>query len=499
VPTLSRYHRETLQQLQTAGATTVASQLCFLVPLARTGPRSKIGHCFDCDPDAKLPMPLGSRRECAKFRIPIGEYRAEKHLRRSLRYNPPQARNERQLNLVKGVCLGCKAFGLEGGGWCRSLTAGCRNTAYDRYHALLGDAHQWCPVWLEKLGLIRTVEEARERVDEFLKAESGKRKAEGHTGRGIVVVGGGEKYLPGTYVLLRMLRHLGCTLPVEVWHLGPREMPVEWGARLAQYVGHGGSIRDAYRVADKLEEEDQIGRASPGMPVAATLYGYEAKLFALKWNRFEEVLLLDADNLPVRDPTFLFDEPEYQRHGAVFWPDHHHDTIWYAIGRDTWTAFGIPADEYRAEREHETGQILADKRRCWGCLSLCNWYAQNGRNWYFKFQLGDKDVPHMAWRKLRQEFALVPHGPLSDTPGCLIQTDFAGQRLFQHRIGLKFKLPASANRHSPGFIGEDLCLGWLAEIEREEASGERRAESGKRKAESGKRIGVLARPAAGVN
>jgi len=464
-----------LDMLDAAGVTTLASRECHLVPLAHTGPRRNFGHCVDCDPDAKLPMPLGSSRECAKFRIPISEYRKSPKVR-SLRYNPPQARNDRQLNVVKGVCLRCKAFGLEGGGWCRSLTAGCRNTAYDRYHALLGDAHQWCPVWLEKLGLIRTVEEARERVDAFLKAESGKLKAESHTGRGIVVVGGGEKYLPGTYVLLRMLRHLGCTLPIEVWHLGLKEMPVEWGSRLAQYVGHGGAIRDAYRVADALEQEGRITRASPGMPVAATLYGWESKLFALQWSRFEEVLLLDADNMPVRDPAFLFDEPEYQRHGAVFWPDYHANwpeerVMWYAVHADTWRAFGIPESEYRVDREHETGQILVDKRRCWNALTLTNWYMQNGRNFYFKFQLGDKDVPHMAWRKLRQEFALAPALNQIDDLGGLAQTDFQGNRLFQHRIMAKFVLPANANRRSTSFIGEELCLQWLAKLDPEKQPG----------------------------
>ena len=411
-----------LDMLDAAGVTTLASRECHLVPLAHTGPRRNFGHCVDCDPDAKLPMPLGSSRECAKFRIPISEYRKSPKVR-SLRYNPPQARNDRQLNVVKGVCLRCKAFGLEGGGWCRSLTAGCRNTAYDRYHALLGDAHQWCPVWLEKLGLIRTVEEARERVDAFLKAESGKLKAESHTGRGIVVVGGGEKYLPGTYVLLRMLRHLGCTLPIEVWHLGLKEMPVEWGSRLAQYVGHGGAIRDAYRVADALEQEGRITRASPGMPVAATLYGWESKLFALQWSRFEEVLLLDADNMPVRDPAFLFDEPEYQRHGAVFWPGPTPDELWYTVRRDSWKAFGIPDEEYRQECEHETGQVLVDKRRHWDCLSLCNWYSQNLRNWFGKFQLGDKEIPRLSWRKLHRDFFLVPHGPFNDVPASLVHTD----------------------------------------------------------------------------
>lgn len=39
---------------------------------------------------------------------------------------------------------------------------------------------------------------------------------------------------------------------------------------------------------------------------------------------YEEVLYLDSDNIPLRDPTYLFDTPLYSGAGqprAVFWPD----------------------------------------------------------------------------------------------------------------------------------------------------------------------------------
>ena len=49
----------------------------------------------------------------------------------------------------------------------------------------------------------------------------------GYTGRGIVVAGGGNRYFACAWVCIRMLRALGCTLPVELWHLGRREMTDE--------------------------------------------------------------------------------------------------------------------------------------------------------------------------------------------------------------------------------------------------------------------------------
>ena len=53
-------------------------------------------------------------------------------------------------------------------------------------------------------------------------------------GRGIVICGGGAKYFPCVYVLVRLLRHLRCRLPVEVWHLGAEEMPKELRGLLAE-------------------------------------------------------------------------------------------------------------------------------------------------------------------------------------------------------------------------------------------------------------------------
>ncbi len=42
------------------------------------------------------------------------------------------------------------------------------------------------------------------------------------SGRGVLYVGGG-KYDCGIYLGLKMLRHVGCDLPVQVWHRGPME------------------------------------------------------------------------------------------------------------------------------------------------------------------------------------------------------------------------------------------------------------------------------------
>ena len=45
------------------------------------------------------------------------------------------------------------------------------------------------------------------------------------SGQGIVTCAGGPRMFTNAYVLIHVLRrHLGCTLPIEVWHFGPPEL-----------------------------------------------------------------------------------------------------------------------------------------------------------------------------------------------------------------------------------------------------------------------------------
>lgn len=45
------------------------------------------------------------------------------------------------------------------------------------------------------------------------------------------------------------------------------------------------------------------------------------KVAALLHCSFDEVLLLDADNIPLFDPSYLFSDRLYRQHRNLFWPD----------------------------------------------------------------------------------------------------------------------------------------------------------------------------------
>jgi hypothetical protein len=255
-------------------------------------------------------------------------------------------------------------------------------------------------------------------------------------GRGIVICGGGEKYLPSVYVLVRLLRHLRCRLPVEVWHLGKEEMP---DAMRGLLEGLGSVCVDA----------EAVRRVHP----VRRLGGWELKCYALMYSAFAEVLLLDADNCPVRNPDFLFTTPQYREHGAIFWPDYTR----FAKGQAVWVASGIP---YRDEPEFESGQIVMDKARCWRALNTAI-HLNEHSDWWYRVVHGDKDTFHLAWRKIGQSYAMPDKGvePLEAT---MLQHDFSGKLLFQHRNFAKWTL--EENRRIPGFRLEEKCLRFVAEL-----------------------------------
>ncbi|MGA2863289.1 MAG: glycosyltransferase family 9 protein [Verrucomicrobiota bacterium] len=260
-----------------------------------------------------------------------------------------------------------------------------------------------------------------------------------YRGRGIVICGGGARYFTNAWVCLNALRRRGCRLPIQLWHLGRREMDP-----------------DMERLVAPLQVEcvdaSRVQRAHP----VRHLGFWGLKPYAILFSPFRQVLLLDADNVPVRDPTFLFDIRPLRESGALFWPDfggsRRADTIWRSCGLD------VPA-----EPEFESGQVLVDKRRCWPALRLALWFNEHS-DFYYQHLHGDKDTFSVAFRRLHTAYRLVPHPP-EPFPGGMHQHDFEGRRLFQHRTGSKWTLMPH-NPRLPGFQFQEECLADLELLRR---------------------------------
>lgn len=257
-------------------------------------------------------------------------------------------------------------------------------------------------------------------------------------GRGIVICAGGARLFTCAWVTIGLLRrHLGSTLPIEVWYLGPGELGPPMRGLLAEW---GVQPIDAHEVA-KRQQVDRLG-------------GWELKPFAVMHSRFREVLLLDADNVAIREPSFLFEHREYVATGAVFWPD----IARLAADNDIWAVSGLA---YRDMPSLESGQMVVDKARCWAALRLTHWINQHSDAFY-RFLYGDKDTFLIAWLMLGQPFHLVRHAPKL-LHATICQRDPDGAALFQHRNGAKWIIDGS-NPRVPGFRWEDECRVLLHEL-----------------------------------
>jgi hypothetical protein len=277
--------------------------------------------------------------------------------------------------------------------------------------------------------------------------------AERNRGRGIVTCASAKPgwssgknlphgYFPGAWVLINELRRLGCTLPITFAHLGP----AEWDSGLTRLIKPLGA-----EVLDLRE----AARRDP----MRILAGWESKVFAVQQAPYEEVLFLDADNVPARDPAFLFDHPQYRQRGAIFWPDLPPcdrsewipDVVWHNIGLAP-----------RNSIDFESGQLLIDKRRCWRELMAAR-HINEHSDWYYKFVFGDKSTFHLAWSKCGTAWAM-PETPAGWMGGSILQHDFEGRVLFYHACQDK---PSLAGYSRRGYLpNEAACDGHLAELRR---------------------------------
>lgn len=269
-----------------------------------------------------------------------------------------------------------------------------------------------------------------------------------YLGRGIVIAGGGERFFASLYVTIRAVRHVGCKLPIQVWYLGRNnEMPPDKQALLKSF---GATCIDA----------DQVRLTHP----ARQLDGWELKVFAALHSSFEELLFLDADCYPVRNPEFLFRLPGYRQRGAIFWPDSSTPDP-----RLKWPAYGVP-DPNRAGSV-ESGQFLINKKMCWCALNLA-WFYNDHSDYYYRCGYGDKHTFEVAWTRVGLPFVMfTPRARVEEAGYVHIGPDH--RPLFIHRCSDKFRLQTQSYeteqqswwpRYFASLPLEKECWSWLGDL-----------------------------------
>jgi len=175
---------------------------------------------------------------------------------------------------------------------------------------------------------------------------------------------------------------------------------------------------------------------------------YHLKAQAIIEAPYAEVLYLDSDNFPAVPPESLFDQKNYKRLGAMFWPDY-----WKTSANNPmWAILGV---QCRDEWEQEAGQIVIDKRQHLDAMLLSAYMLEDWQFWYY-FSDGDKDVFRFSFLALRKRWALpgrwvgaagLPSGTASGEfcAHTMQQYDASGEPAFVHYNLLK-QIPSGVGR-----------------------------------------------------
>jgi hypothetical protein len=147
-----------------------------------------------------------------------------------------------------------------------------------------------------------------------------------------------------TIILLHLLKDLGTQIPIEFHYAGSELTP-----------GDLQLLRDLGATPNDLSGPHNLLPAASDEQAERS---YHLKIAAIINAKCVECLSLDSDNLPVKNPDYLFKSKVYTKTGAVFWPD-----FWKTEAENPiWEVIDRPCEN---ELEQESGQVLVNKNVAW--------------------------------------------------------------------------------------------------------------------------------------
>lgn len=224
-------------------------------------------------------------------------------------------------------------------------------------------------------------------------------------GKGIVI-SAATRYSKDISRLIRVLRALNNKLPIQIVYRGDllmRSKKMLQGAAVAPIDEILGEIfTDKKILTTVMPEVDLHDPAKYGseFPIQHLTFvnierpmkligkqffsGYNNKILALMFNTFKEVILVDADAVPLELPQSMFDSPEYKETGAFFFRDrllrdsndwietnyfsklmpHSHSSLDIALGIKPVTEHTMDAPYMRGWRHtQEAGIVLFNRKK----------------------------------------------------------------------------------------------------------------------------------------
>src|ERR1051325_9348957 len=263
-------------------------------------------------------------------------------------------------------------------------------------------------------------------------------------GRGLVMSLSPEVSFEKLWVNLCVLRRvLKCDLPIELWLFGQPDIKV--------------------RAAPLLEDLSVCILGEDALPTALAgnaWSGHAAKALSIAHSSFEDVLFLDVDTCPVRDPASLFDELAYRWSGAIFWPD----ILRTDPASGIWPELGLA---FVDEPQWRGSQLVVNKARSWRPLCLLDHLTRH-HGFYDPHTRDGKLAFYAAWKALDHPYAMTRQAPgcvgAHDGEGHLNQCDLRGQLLFQGRGEAGWAPPLGNTDAGAHFVHREACAAFAQEL-----------------------------------
>ena len=315
--------------------------------------------------------------------------------------------------------------------------------------------------------------------------------------RGIVIAAGRKTAIFNAAVTLEILKNrIGCTLPVVIAYYGEEEMSTGTRKYFAESFSSGDGSDLQFMDMKKLEYPIHHAPLNIGYD-AKRDFGYKLKVYALYKAPFREILYMDADAIPMQDPSTLFEYDGYKKNGNVFWNDFWKEPIhlWDALnishlspwnGKVEEMNYDATLGDLKSQEDSllewagvisrpalvihdphvpfntESGFMVIDRHQHWKAMEW-SYFISSIAPYTYSFMIGDKDSYRAAFELAGSgaEYHQIEFGPslpltkLEDTShvdyrniGMLQLHPADGSPLFHHRTaGSKF-IPGEDQREA---------------------------------------------------
>ncbi|KAG4087572.1 hypothetical protein H8356DRAFT_1728669 [Neocallimastix lanati (nom. inval.)] len=216
-------------------------------------------------------------------------------------------------------------------------------------------------------------------------------------GKGIVVCTGDKHFKFARSTIDTFRNVLKTKLPIEVFYYGENDLSKVNRNILTSY--------DEVYVTDISKYFDNK---------VIDISGWAIKPFAILASRFEEVILIDADVVYLRDPIELFEDEGYIEKGTLFfrdrtlYPGSHPGSIWLK----SWMINPLPEtkalrfwNEITAHEMESSTVVMNKTKNILGLLATCKLNEKRIReDVVYKYVYGDKETFWMGFDIARQHY-----------------------------------------------------------------------------------------------